>query len=171
MTDTYAEELLIKKFLELEGLIKIPYSEIEDKDEEVEEDEELPTPPSENEINNEEEKEYFYPEVAFPNESFERPDDGYWYEIYMIPAIPNQIELGTEARSRWTGIMQINICVPKDSGTRALNARYDAIASLFRSGLYLEGVRVVRTYRTSALDDGDYTVLPVSVEWWADLDR
>lgn len=168
MTDTYAEELLINKFLKLEGLVKIPKTEFEQDEGDNSEEQDSPK----NEFNNEEEnKEYFYPEVALPNESFIRPEDGYWYEIYLIPAIPNQIELGSEARSRWTGIMQINICVPKDSGTKALNARYDAIASLFRSGLYIEGVRIVRTYRTSALDDGDFTVLPVSVEWWADLDR
>ena len=148
MTDTYAEELLINKFLELDGLTKTAISD-DDSDS----------------------VEYYYPEVALPNEAFTRPEDGYWYEIFLLPTMPNQIELGTEGRSRWTGIMQINICVPKDSGTRSLNARYDAIADLFRSGLYINGIRIIRTYRTSALYDDDFTVLPVSVEWWADLDR
>lgn len=184
MTDTYAEYLLIKRFLEMEGLEKVEIIPEEDDEEEIieeielEDDEELEEEVIENSPNKDKNKdedtkeiEYFYPEVAFPNEAFTRPEDGYWYEISMIPAVPNQIELGTTARSRWTGIMQINICVPKDSGTKAMNARFNAIAALFRSGLYIEGVRVVRTYRTSALDDGDFTVMPVSVEWWADLDR
>ncbi|MBQ0112963.1 MAG: hypothetical protein KBT03_07525 [Bacteroidales bacterium] len=112
-----------------------------------------------------------YPEVALENEAFVRPDDGYWYEVSVIPSAPQQIELGTEARSRWYGILQVNICVPKDSGTRAMNERFDAIAKHFRSGLILEGVRIVKTYRTSAVDDGDFLVLPVTVEWWSDLDR
>lgn len=147
MTDTYAEKLLIEKFKTLKGL-----------------NIETSTDEAGNEI-------LVYPEVAFPNESFERPDDGYWYELYFLPAEPVQIELGTEARSRWSGVMQINICVPKNDGIVPLNSRYDNIAALFRSGSIIDGVRIRRTYRTSALDDGDYYVMPVSVEWQADLDR
>lgn len=117
-----------------------------------------------------------YPEVAFPNEDFIRPidDNGSnlpWYELYFIPSRPNQIELGTKGRSRWFGLMQVNVCVPKTWGTQELYQRYDDIAALFRSGLILEGVRIVRTYRSSALDDDDFYCLPVTIEWQADLDR
>ena len=117
-----------------------------------------------------------YPEVAFPNEDFKRPIDGNgnnlaWYELYFIPARPTQIELGTKGRSRWFGLMQVNICVPKTWGTQELYQRYDDIAALFKSGLILEGVRIVRTYRSSALDDDDFYCLPVTIEWQADLDR
>lgn len=117
-----------------------------------------------------------YPEVAFPNEDFIRPVDENgsnlsWYELYFIPARPNQIELGTKGRSRWFGLMQVNICVPRTWGTQELYQRYDDIAALFRSGLILEGVRIVRTYRSSALDDDDFYCLPVTIEWQADLDR
>lgn len=146
MTDAIVEELMIEKFKELNGLTKIN-------------------------IGTEENPEYEYPEVAFPNIAFTKPEDGYWYELFFIPAEPLQIELGTEARSRWIGILQINVCVPKNSGTTPLNNRYENIAKLFRSGLIFNGIRIVRTYRTSALDDGDYYVLPVSVEWQADLER
>lgn len=146
MTDAIVEELMIEKFKELNGLTKIN-------------------------IGTEENPEYEYPEVAFPNVAFTKPEDGYWYELLFIPAEPLQIELGTEARSRWIGILQINVCVPKDSGTTPLNNRYENIAKLFRSGLIFNGIRIVRTYRTSALDDGDCCVLPVSVEWQADLER
>lgn len=124
----------------------------------------------------EEEDFKLYPHVAFPNEDFKRPKDDlglndYWYELYFIPAAPNQIELGTTGRSRWVGIMQINICLPKTWGTEELYARYDEIAKLFRSGLILEGVRIVRTYRATSIDDDDYFCLPVTIEWQADLDR
>lgn len=146
MTDAIVEEILTEKFKELEGLEKVN-------------------------IGTEKEPEWEYPTVAFPNIAFERPEDGYWYELFFIPAQPMQIELGSEARSRWVGIMQINVCVPKNSGTTPINARYENIAKLFRSGLIIDGIRIVQTYRTSALDDGDYYVMPVTVSWWADLDR
>lgn len=124
----------------------------------------------------EEEILYMYPHVAFPNEDFNRPKDDlgindYWYELYFIPAAPNQIELGTTGRSRWVGIMQINVCLPKTWGTEELYERYDEIAKLFRSGLILEGVRIVRTYRSTSIDSDDYFCLPVTIEWQADLDR
>ena len=129
-------------------------------------------------LNNDDEEEtlYLYPHVAFPNEAFNRPKDDfglndYWYELYFIPAAPNQIELGTTGRSRWVGIMQINICLPKTWGTEELYARYDEIAKLFRSGLILEGVRIVKTYRSASINDKDYFCLPVTIEWQADLDR
>ncbi len=147
MTDTYAEQILIEKFKTLKGL------QIETTKDE-----------NGNDI-------LSYPEIAFPNESFERPDNGYWYELYFLPTEPVQVELGSEARSRWSGVMQINICVPKNDGIVPLNSRYNNIASLFRSGSIIDGVRIRRTYRTSALDDGDYYVMPVSVEWQADLER
>lgn len=117
-----------------------------------------------------------FPNVAFPNMDFTRPVDAkgnntFWYELYFIPAPPTQIELGTTARSRWCGIMQVNVCIPKTWGTEELYARYDEIASKFRSGLILEGARITRTYRSAALDDKDSYCLPVTIEWQADLDR
>lgn len=117
-----------------------------------------------------------YPNVAFQNEDFERPLDDKgnnknWYELFFVPDVPNQIELGTTGRSRWVGIMQVNVCVPKTWGTEELYDRYDEIASLFRSGLILEGVRIVKTYRTVSFDDNDFFCLPVTIEWQADLDR
>lgn len=147
MTDTYAEEILIEKFKTMDGL-QTEISKDGNGDNIL-----------------------YYPEIAFPNKAFERPDDGYWYELYFLPAEPVQIELGSTARSRWSGVMQINICVPKNDGIVPLNSRYNKVASLFRSGSIIDGVRIRRTYRTSALDDGDYYALPVSVEWQADLDR
>lgn len=112
-----------------------------------------------------------YPEVAFPNENFTRPEDGYWYELYFVPGQPIQKELGTEGRNRWIGVMMINVCTPKNEGIKPANARFDSIAKLYKQGLNIDGVRITRTYRTSAFEDGDYYVLPVTVEYWADLDR
>ena len=179
MTDTYVEELLMEKFKTLDGLEKTfelatEFSEeteyyILSDDEYIIADEQ---PVSQEDIDN---GEYYiitgYPNVAFPNKPFERPDDGYWYELFFIPAVPVQKELGKDGRLLWIGVLQINICVPKNDGTEALNNRYDKVSSLFRSTSFIDGVRIHRTYRTSALDDEDFYVLPVSVEWQAYLDR
>ncbi len=144
MTDSYVEETLIEKFKELEGLII---------------DEEATTDYGR------------YPEVAFPNRPFIRPEDGYWYELSFTPSVPVQKELGTGGRSLWVGIMQVNICVPKNAGIEAINDRYDNVAELYKSSSFIDGIRIYRTYRTSALDDDDFYVMPVSIEWQAYLDR
>lgn len=129
-----------------------------------------------------------YPNVAFPNVDFIRPkgpagDNTFWYELNFIPAPPTQIELGTSARSRWIGLMQINVCIPKTWGTDELYARYDEIAKLFRSGLIITdkiieeevekpySVRIIKTYRSSAVDDNDFYCLPVIIDWQSDLYR
>lgn len=147
MTNTYVNRLLTEKFKELDGLV---INEIDDGDGNIT---------------------YEYPEVAFPNEPFERPEDGYWYELHPTPAQPVQLELGSTARSRWTGAMYINICVPKNSGTEPLYDRYDNIAKLFRQGMIIKGVRIVAVQDSSSVDDGDFLVMPISIVWQADLER
>lgn len=113
-----------------------------------------------------------HPDVSFENEEFARPDDGYWYEVYFIPSSPQQIELGTNARSRWIGLLQVNICTPKSAGTTPSLDRYESIAEHFRSGMYINrNIRIVKTSRSSAIEDGDFYVMPVTVELVANLDR
>lgn len=149
MTDVYAEEVLTERFKELPNLIT--------KTEEIETDDGITKTVIK------------YLDVAFPNIPFQRPDNGYWYELYFMTQAPDQIELGSYGRNRWRGIMQVNICVPKSSGTQAVNERFNAIAALFRQGMNLAHVRINKVYRGTAIEDGDFYSMPVSVEWWSDL--
>lgn len=114
--------------------------------------------------------------IVFENSSTERSavSEDFttgWYEVYFTPTAPNQIELGTDGRNRWTGFLQINICVPTNWGTSEMLYRYDEIASLFRQGLIINGVRIYRVYRGPNMTESDFTWCPVTVEWQADLDR
>lgn len=121
-----------------------------------------------------------------PNMAFERPDDLYWLDFFFLPGIPYQQELGNEGRNRWAGIMQINICTPKDDmtvedgmddegdddyGSSAMDRCYNDIAQAFRRGTTFDGIRIYKTYRnTSAMQVyDDFCVLPVTIEWQADL--
>lgn len=114
--------------------------------------------------------------VVFENSVEERSEisEAYtnpWYEIYFHPTAPNQIELGGKGRIRWTGFLQVNICVPNNWGTDAILDRYDEIAQLFRPGLIMEGVRIVRTYRGPNMTEDDFIWCPVTIDWQSDLDR
>ena len=144
MTDSYVENILLEHFKKLEGLL----------------------------INEDDLGNKLYPEVAFPNEAFERPEDGYWYELYFIPSKPlDLVVVSSVEHRRWLGIMQVNICVPKNSGIKPLQDRFDNIANLYRVGLMIGKVRITNVSKTSALEDGDYYVLPVSITWQADLEK
>lgn len=115
-----------------------------------------------------------------PNMAFERPDDLYWLDFFFLPNTPYQQEIGWGARNRWTGIMQINICVPKDDtlstednvfGNSAMDLCYEDIAKVFKRGTIFNGIRIAKTCReTSAMQVyDDFVCLPVSIYWQADL--
>lgn len=141
MTDVYVENVLKERFKQI-GEPFIKYDE-------------------QNKITN----------ISFPNESFVRPSDGQWMEFWFVPPEPFQKELFREARNRYVGLVQINIVVPTDSGTEAVDARYEIIAKNFRRGDIYEGVRIAKTYRTPAAIDGDFYIMPVTIVWEADLDN
>lgn len=118
-----------------------------------------------------------------PNISFDRPDDLYWLDFFFSSNPPVQQELGTGGRNRWTGYIQINICVPLNEmtlddeedddtfGTSAMDKCFNDIAKVFRRGVIFDGIRIHKCYRnSSALQSyDDFCCLPVIIEWQADL--
>lgn len=184
MTDVYAENILLRKFKELPVLFDDVHTKNYVQSTEYYPDElyysldengeyviSNPQPTEDNFTENDYYEVESYPSVAFPNEDFNLPDDGYWFEVYPIPAIPFTAEIGMEARSRWLGILQINVCVPKNGGTKSSNARYEEIAKLFRRDSIIEGVRITKVSKEPFVDDGTTYMVPVSVHWQADIDK
>lgn len=115
-----------------------------------------------------------------PAKAFVRPDDLYWLDFYFLPNVPNQMELGTWGRNRWTGVVQINVCVPLDTSAEdeediednsAMDTCFLDISRVFRRGVIFNGIRINKCYRnTSALQTyEDFCCLPVTIEWVADL--
>lgn len=98
-----------------------------------------------------------------------------WYEIDFLPGEPTQAELGATGRNRWVGIFQITICVKLNTGKDMANARYDAIAALFKRGTVFSGVEITNCHRspnlTSELEgaESDHYRLPVRIAYRADL--
>lgn len=153
MTDTYIERKLIERFL----AIGEPYIE----------------PPVE-ETDSEGRVWRTWPNVELPNETLEKPENSHYFELFFEPYMPYQSELGGSGRNRCTGEFIIVINTPKDwgvEGTAKANDCYDAIASAFRRGDIFDGVRVVRTFRSSARIYGDCYSVPVSVQYWAELEN
>ncbi len=112
--------------------------------------------------------------VYWPNEPFDRSlwaDDG-WYEVDLLPGVPEQIEFGTEGRNRWVGLLQITICTPLGRGKAMANARYEALASIFKRGAFFSGVEIDGIYRADRDgNDEDHYRLPVRIEYRADIEN
>lgn len=119
---------------------------------------------------------YNYSEI---NKVFEKSNwmaEG-WYELDMIPGEPYQAELGTSGRNRWVGIFQVTVCVPLNSGKTMANARYEALATLFKRGGVLSGVEITSCHRCPNLSsdmegaETDHYRLPVRIAYRADLEN
>lgn len=110
--------------------------------------------------------------VIEPNETDNRPADELWFEIFPLPSMPHQQELGASGRNRWSFGLQININSPKDRGTYDIDEAYDFIASRFKRGDIFDGIRVTQTaYRSSARLYEDFYSVPVTVTVQADLNN
>lgn len=143
---------------------------------------------------------YAYDEVSQYDQS-ENPY-GYWYEMKFLGDFVTPEALGTSAKNRWKGIMQVNICVEKNIKTKVqqrdfssestkkrnydtkvqtevankgvsfiFDNAYAGITDVMKRGLYINGVRIIKVYNSSVIDNDDYYTMPVSIEWQAHLDN
>lgn len=115
-------------------------------------------------------------------EDFVKPACGYWYEIKHLPVQPETPEIFKGAMNKWSGIMQVNICVYKDIKTRRsshtdkgvdfyVKNAYAAIAEVMKRGVILDRVHITKVGKSSAIDNGDYYSVPVSINWYAHLEN
>lgn len=131
---------------------------------------------------------FFYTEdvgqeiISYEFSAFEKPACGYWYEVKHIPIEPSTPEIFKGAMNKWSGIMQINICVYKDIKTRRtthtdkdvyfyMKNAYAAIAEVMKRGVILDRVHITKVGKSSAIDNGDYYSVPISVNWYAHLEN
>lgn len=140
MTDVEVEEFLIDKFKEIGAPVI--------------------TPPVKDEKGNE-----IFPNLNLENQSFKRPSNLYWFNLWFVPTLPmDSVSLCANGKF-WTGIFQVDICVPKNTGTRAMYNRFKLIQKKFKTGFISPGIRIVSVGRGPIQDADDYTVLPVSIVW------
>lgn len=110
-----------------------------------------------------------YPNLNFENQSFKRPADMYWFNLWFVPTLPmDSVSLCANGKL-WTGIFQIDICAPKNIGTKAMYNRFKAIQKHFKTGFIAPGIRVISLGRSTIIGADDYTMLPVSLVWEAYL--
>lgn len=119
-------------------------------------------------------------DINYEFEDFHRPDPsvtGCWYELHFLPAQPTMAEIGRTAMNEWTGVFQINVCVPKTIRTYTpeygvqdyVDNAYVSIAEVMKRGVIKDRVHITGVGRTSAIDNEDYYSVPISVSWYANL--
>ena len=116
-------------------------------------------------------------DINYEYEAFNRPANGCWYELHFLPAQPVMAELGKNAMNEWNGIFQINICVlktirsitPQYGVQYYVDNAYASIAEVMRRGVIKDRVHITGVGKSSAIDNGDYYSVPISVSWYATL--
>lgn len=118
-----------------------------------------------------------YIDINYEYEDFERPSSGIWYAIHFLPTQPYQKELGANGMNNWTGIFQIDVCTIKSIRTITpeyvvkdyFDNAYAAIAEVMKRGVIQDRVHITGIGKSSAIDNGDYYSMPISVQWYANL--
>ena len=119
-------------------------------------------------------------DINYEYEAQNRPENGIWYELHFLPAQPYMAEIFKNAMNRWQGIFQINICVLKTIRTNTPNMgnmgvkdyvdnAYESIAEVMKRGVIKDRVHITGVGRSSAIDNGDYYAVPITVSWYANL--
>lgn len=110
-----------------------------------------------------------YPNLNLENQSFKRPANLYWFNLWFVPSFPiDSVSLCANGKL-WSGIFQIDICAPKNIGTKAIYNRFKVIQKHFKTGFEAPGIRVISVGRGPMQEDDDYVQLPVSIVWQAFL--
>ena len=118
--------------------------------------------------------------VSYEMEDFTKPTCGYWYEVKHLPNRPSTPEIFKGSMNRWSGVMQVNICVYKDIKTRRsthkeygvpfyMKNAYATITDVIKRGVIKDRVHITRVGKSSAIDNGDYYSVPISIYWYAHL--
>lgn len=105
--------------------------------------------------------------IAFEGAKFEPVTGQSWVRITALPSNRAPAAMGSGAPQEWTGILQIDIYHPLNSGTGPILGDADKALAYFRSGRRLEfqGQRVLirRAQRSQIRRDDIWQVVSVDV--------
>lgn len=72
--------------------------------------------------------------VSWPNIEFDPAGNAIWAAVHYVPNDPEPITLGELGQDRGTGFLQIDFCVPINTGSVALRAWENAARAYFPAG-------------------------------------
>lgn len=107
--------------------------------------------------------------TAYENKKFTPTEGVPWARVTVLPARPSVVTLGSSGEDEHTGITQIDLFYPLDSGDGEILAMSDAIRTVFKAGTGMSynglSVTVLSCGRSGGrLVDGLYNII-LEIEW------
>lgn len=98
-----------------------------------------------------------------------------WASVFFLP-IPRRVAtLGADGRDQQDGILQIDLNYPTDSGTKDLQAKYEAIAVAYKAGTHIIYSGQEITISSCALSPGrivnGFYRASISINFYAQIAR
>lgn len=114
-------------------------------------------------------------DIATENVTFKPMDGSAYLAAFRLPLPVTQATLGDNGEDLHSGIYQININYPQDSGMTVLYDKADAINLVFKSGAtFTSGTTKVRIKNVSVervIVSGGFATLPLTIEYYTFLER
>lgn len=113
--------------------------------------------------------------VVYSNIDYTPVEGTSYIEEYILPNVPLQDGIGTQARNRYRGIMQLNINVPKGGGKAAFNGIYTALGAYFKRGVPISyngtNVQIEKVAVGRSVPDSPWFRRNIDIYYRCDLDN
>jgi len=73
--------------------------------------------------------------IVYRNTKYTPVEGTSYIEEYILPNVPTQDGIGTQARNRYRGILQLTVVTPEDTGKADFNTLYNTLGSYFKRGV------------------------------------
>lgn len=110
--------------------------------------------------------------IAWPNATFVPVKGKTYLKVEMAGRSRRPVGFGADGVQQWTGIYQVGVFVPRDTGDREQDAIATKVLGAFPRGLNLtsnSGPTVIIEFASpaAAVVFGDWSNLPVQIFWFA----
>ncbi len=99
--------------------------------------------------------------IKFESIPFDQPNDAGWVALTILGGEGNQIALGNSDLQRYSGVIQLDIYLPADTGTQVARTHADTLEVIFRHKQFSSGNSGTITTRTPW-----YATRGVESEWY-----
>lgn len=112
--------------------------------------------------------------TAYENVGFDKPSTA-WASVFHLPDPPEMYSLSEDGFDEATGILQVDINVPADSGTAVANGHFDTLRAHYKAGARFtsggQQVVILRCGKSQGrVIDGFYRI-SISIYWIAYIQR
>ncbi len=111
-------------------------------------------------------------QIAWPNVVYVPKKGTYYLSVANAGRARAPVGFGADGVQRWTGVYQVGVFAPRDSGDREQDGLASKVLAAFPRGLTLPNTRgspviVEFSSAATAVASGDWSQLPVSINWFA----